>query len=252
MSPGILFLTYNGVLESITQAQALPYLQRLASAGERGHALPVEAALLVCADIAHALSHVGLAYFGAVLGGAVALAVPARVLPLDALRFLDLSVPGLALAHAVGRVGCLLGGCCYGAEWRGPLALPYGAETVTWRHPVPLYEAAFLLVLGTVLALRPLRGAGSGRPLAVYFALYAAFRIGIEGFRGDPVRGIFFGGRVSTSEIAAALVLAVCLAWLAVGRQAPCASLGPSRSPSRSPASRPPTWRGPTLRAGWR
>ena len=35
MSRGILFITYNGMLEPITQAQALPYLRRLASAGYR-------------------------------------------------------------------------------------------------------------------------------------------------------------------------------------------------------------------------
>lgn len=221
----------------------------------------------------HALSHVGIAYFGAVLGGAAALVLAARPLGLDVVRFADLSVPAIATAHALGRVGCFFGGCCHGVEWHGPWATTYApafarsAASVP-RHPVPLYEAAVLAALAIVFAraggchraanARQRRFVpGTGKPLGAYFAVYAAFRIAIEPLRGDTARGVFLGGAVSTSQIVGAVVLAVCLAWLAVGTPAACAWPNSCPSRPRSSSSPPfalrwvhlPTARGPTFRA---
>lgn len=169
-------------------------------------------------SLAYALSHVGIAYFGAVLGGAFALAFAARPLGLDGLRLADLSVPAIGTAHAIGRVGCFFGGCCHGAEWHGPWATTYapafaGVQAAVPRHPVPLYEAAFLAMLAVAFARARGRAAGTGRPLAAYLALYAAFRIVVEPLRGDAVRGVFLEGAVSTSQFVGAVVLAVCIAW---------------------------------------
>lgn len=217
-------------------------------------------------SFAYALYPVGLAYFGAVLGGGMALLLAGRALGVDPVRFADLSVPAIATAHAIGRVGCFLGGCCHGVEWHGPWAATYapafaGIEAAVPRHPVPLYEAAVLAVLAIGFtrardchqaAMRQRRfGPGSGKPLAAYFALYATFRIAIEPLRGDTARGVFLGGAVSTSQITGAVVLAVCLAWLAVGTPAACVSLGSPSRPGCSP-SRSVPWRGwrlPTFRA---
>lgn len=179
-------------------------------------------------SLAFALGHVGIAYFGAALGGAAALFLAARALGLDGLRFADLSVPAIATAHAIGRVGCFLGGCCHGAEWHGPWATTYapafaGIEAAVPRHPVPLYEAAFLAVLAVAFACTRGRTAGTGKPLAAYFALYALFRIAIEPLRGDVVRGVFLGGDASTSQCVGAVVLAGGLTWLVF---APCRAPG--------------------------
>jgi formylglycine-generating enzyme required for sulfatase activity len=170
----------------------------------------------------HALSHAGIAYFGAVLGGGVALALCARPLRLDAVRLLDLSVPALACAHAIGRLGCFLGGCCHGVEWHGPWAVTHalafaGVSGAVPRHPVAMYEATFLILLAVAFARRGDRGAGTGKPTTAYFALYAAFRVAIETLRGDVERGVFLGGSVSTSQVVGVLLLAGCLVRLVLG-----------------------------------
>src|SRR5262249_37181407 len=41
----------------------------------------------------------------------------------------DLVAPGIAMGHVIGRMGCLLAGCCYGK----PTTLPWG---ITFTNPV--------------------------------------------------------------------------------------------------------------------
>lgn len=166
----------------------------------------------------------GLVAFGAVPGAALALWITRRWLGLDTIRVLELSLPAVALGHAVGRMGCFLGGCCYGrrldAWWAvvysdplAPAASPAGVS----RHPSPLYEALGLLVLGLVFALVPADRPGDGRRLAAYVAAYCALRFSVELTRGDAIRGVFAG--VSTSQVIAVIgFAAAALAGRALAR----------------------------------
>ena len=54
-------------------------------------------------------------FFGAVLG-AYAVACPAS-------RLMAAALPGIPFGHAIGRIGCLLAGCCRGMPYSGPLAV---------------------------------------------------------------------------------------------------------------------------------
>ena len=53
-----------------------------------------------------------------------------------------LLIPGLVFGHALGRVGCFLTGCCFGAQCDLPWAIKMEG---VYRHPVQLYEAFALL-----------------------------------------------------------------------------------------------------------
>jgi formylglycine-generating enzyme required for sulfatase activity len=126
------------------------------------------------------------------------------------LALADRAVPAIATGHAIGRIGCLLGGCCFGKPAHGLLAIHYTdplapAAVVAGlgRQPVPLYEAAALLGLALGCALRPLHDPGSGRRLRCYALAYAGLRLGLESLRGDDVRGVFFGGAVSVAQLIA-------------------------------------------------
>lgn len=165
----------------------------------------------------------GVVFYGAVPGAVLGTWYAAKLLRVPWWKMVDLSVPGIAIGHALGRVGCFLGGCCYGAEWHGPWAalathpMAPMANPPVPRHPVQVYEAVGLAVLALAFAATPLDvrifgPPGSGRRLFAYCVAYGVLRFAIEGLRGDAVRGVFFGGWLSTSQIVSVGLVALGLA----------------------------------------
>jgi phosphatidylglycerol---prolipoprotein diacylglyceryl transferase len=135
----------------------------------------------------------------------------------------DVFAPGIALGHAVGRVGCLMAGCCFGR----PTSLPWGitfhdplAASLVGTplgvalHPTQLYEvAAELIILGLLLATERRGRPFPGRTIWAYLALYAVSRFALEFFRGDE-RGAL--GMLSTSQVISAALFPLSLAMLAL------------------------------------
>lgn len=161
----------------------------------------------------------GVVFFGAVPGGAAAMLLAGRAMRLDVVRVLDLSIPGLALGHAFGRLGCFAGGCCYGRPFDGAWAvlatdpLAPAAHPPVPRHPSALYEAGGLLLLALVFALLPARRPGDGARALAYLGAYACLRFVVELSRGDAVRGFALG--LSTSQLVAIGALLVVGAFFA-------------------------------------
>lgn len=154
-----------------------------------------------------AIAQPGIVFFGALSGGALALAAAARCFALPVGATLDAMLPALPVGHAIGRVGCFFGGCCYGAPSALPWAVRYPGETIA-RHPWPLYEAAALCVLAIVFWGRAPAQHVPGRRAVCYTLCYACLRLVLELLRGDAVRGVF--GVVSTSQVFAGMVIAAC------------------------------------------
>jgi phosphatidylglycerol:prolipoprotein diacylglycerol transferase len=134
----------------------------------------------------------------------------------------DVFAPGIALGHAVGRLGCLLAGCCYGRPTTMPWGItftdPFAASNVGTPlgvplHPTQIYEAgAELLILG-ILLLSERGGRGfAGRTFWLYMLLYGVSRFVIEHFRGDE-RGLVFGV-LSTSQFISAVIVPLSVGML--------------------------------------
>lgn len=88
----------------------------------------------------------------------------------------------IAIAHCVGRLGCLFAGCCYGRPtdaWYG-IYLPAVGERVV---PTQLFESIFLFCLFLVLTFLLFKT--KIPPLGVYLCAYAVFRFCIEFVRND-------------------------------------------------------------------
>jgi phosphatidylglycerol:prolipoprotein diacylglycerol transferase len=91
-------------------------------------------------------------------------------------------LPALTLGHAIGRIGCLLAGCCFGKEtnmWWG-IEL-HGAH----RHPTQIIESLGLFLIAFII----LKARPSLKSFALYFVGYGVLRFGIEILRGDEIRG---------------------------------------------------------------
>jgi len=163
---------------------------------------------------------------GGVFYGGLLAAVPVAIWyvrrhELPTWRVGDLAAPGIALAHAVGRVGCLMAGCCYGRPtelpWGVRFTSAYAADAVGVPlgiplHPTQLYEAGAELAIFAVLLLTERRGRPyAGRTFWTYVLLYAAARFVIEFYRGDP-RGQL--GPLSTSQVVSVGLVPLALVML--------------------------------------
>src|SRR5437016_84029 len=78
----------------------------------------------------------------------------------------DSFVPGLALGHAIGRLGCFAAGCCWGIQAQLPWSVTFtnprahdlvGVPLGVPLHPTQLYESLGELMIFAVLYLRFLR-----------------------------------------------------------------------------------------------
>jgi phosphatidylglycerol:prolipoprotein diacylglycerol transferase len=89
------------------------------------------------------------------------------------------------VAISIGRIGCFVGGCCYGT----PTSLPWGIRFPTVdelpRHPTQLYESLFHAVAAVVLAGLVDRKRFSGNLIKLYLIAYASFRFLTEFIRPE-------------------------------------------------------------------
>jgi phosphatidylglycerol:prolipoprotein diacylglycerol transferase len=134
----------------------------------------------------------------------------------------DLFAPGIALGYMVGRLGCLMAGCCYGRPTTVAWAITFTDPAANFNvgtplnvplHPTQLYEsAAGLFILVTLLVLEKRGRSFHGRTFWIFVLLYAVLRFCIEFFRGDD-RGIVLNV-LSTSQAISLVLAPLSLAML--------------------------------------
>jgi phosphatidylglycerol:prolipoprotein diacylglycerol transferase len=93
----------------------------------------------------------------------------------------------VAVAVAIGRLACFVGGCCYGA----PTSLPWGVRFQSAgddlaRHPTQLYEAVFHLSMAGILFAFQQRGRFRGQLVKLYILSYLGYRFLTEFIRPEP------------------------------------------------------------------
>jgi len=144
-------------------------------------------------------------FYGGLIGGLIAIFLFCRKYKMKVTPVMDLFAPGMALAHSIGRIGCLLAGCCHGLEVRAghPLAVVYPPGAIGAPVGIPLLavqpiEAAMLLILSSVLVILYLKTEKPGICVSVYLLVYPVGRFVLEFFRGDIIRGA--QGMFSTSQ----------------------------------------------------
>ncbi len=139
------------------------------------------------------------------------------------LRASDVIAPGLALGHAIGRLGCFSAGCCYGKPtgepwgvvFTNPLANEITGTPLNIRlHPTQLYEFVAELANFAVLYWLATRKKFEGEIIGLYMVMYGIERYVIEFFRGDPGRGDVWGIMSGTQLISICLVIAGGIIWM--------------------------------------
>ena len=115
-------------------------------------------------DPVHAIfSGSGFVWYGGLLGGTLAISWVVRRHKLPWLQVVDSAAPGLALGHAIGRIGCQLAGDGdWGAISEVPWAMAYPDAIIGWPfppgvrvHPTPVYETlAYVAVFAILWSIR--------------------------------------------------------------------------------------------------
>lgn len=156
----------------------------------------------------------GMVFYGGFIGAAVALCIYLRFhKSVERKHVLDIFAVGLPLFHTFGRLGCFLGGCCYGKESSWGVLItdnPLQPElNGVVRIPVQLIESFCNLCIFLVLLFLIRKGRLEGKLLFLYMILYPVVRFILEFFRGDEIRGFLWG--ISTSQWISILLLIVAV-----------------------------------------
>ncbi len=165
----------------------------------------------------------GGVFSGGLLAAFIAAAWFVRKHHMPPLGTCDAFAPGLAIGHAIGRLGCFAAGCCYGVEthhwwgvvFRNPLAHEItGTPLGVPLEPTQLFESAVELANFVFLMWLLKRRKFDGQVFGAFLFIYGVARFFLEFLRGDPGRGSVLGGIITgTQLIAIGLVLGGGLIW---------------------------------------
>jgi protein-S-isoprenylcysteine O-methyltransferase Ste14 len=142
-------------------------------------------------------------YYGFLLGAAVAIALTALLDARSAALLCAACATAAPCAQAIGRVRCLIQGCCHGA----PVNRAYGIRVTDLMsrvcalaelrgvaiHPTPLYSMAANVVTGLVLLRLWTLGWSWSVIAGAYLILSSLARFMEEGYRGEPQTPRRFG-----------------------------------------------------------
>lgn len=182
----------------------------------------------------------GGVFFGGLIAAVAAAWYTIRARRLPLYPALDCFAPGIALGHAIGRLGCFAAGCCWGLECHRPWAVTFSnpdASELTGvplgipLHPTQLYESASQFLLAFLLWTAWNRPHPPGRIFGLYLLGAALSRFGIDFFRAHETANPA-GLPLSTAQMVA-LGLAAAGAWLL--RRPSSSAQSPTAAASETP-----------------
>jgi len=150
----------------------------------------------------------GGVFYGGLIAALIAAAIYMRRKQLPPLKTADVFAPGIALGHAIGRLGCFAAGCCWGrptklpwgVTFTNPLANEFvGVPLGIKLHPTQLYESAAEFLIFGILYWRIHRQHPPGAIISLYLLLYSTARFLVEFVRFHEQRNPF-GGPLNTSQ----------------------------------------------------
>ncbi len=138
-------------------------------------------------DTYHAtdLLFTGRTIVGGLIGGMLSVLLVKKLLGIKGRRG-NFFAPAVAAGLAIGRVGCFMGGCCYGVSTSLPWGVNFGDNIP--RHPTQLYEAAFALGMFIYLEYKKKNSSfiPPGKLFDIFLNSYFIFRFSVEFIRVHP------------------------------------------------------------------
>lgn len=126
----------------------------------------------------------GFIFYGGLVLGVLGVVLVSYFKKISIKTVADMCTPALPLGHAIGRIGCLLKGCCYGNITDLPWAIHLEGA---FRHPTQIYHFSHNLLIFIFLWLIRKRIKVEGNLILIYFMLYGLARFITEFFRDNPI-----------------------------------------------------------------
>ena len=144
----------------------------------------------------------GLVYYGGLIGGIIGAVLGIKVAKAKIAIIENCVVPYIPIGHAIGRIGCLMAGCCNGIKYNGILAVHYansvnGISANQGYFPVQFIEAVLNILIAIFLIIYSKKKRPTYNTLFLYLSSYSVMRFLLEFLRGDQIRGIYFGFSLS-------------------------------------------------------
>ena len=150
------------------------------------------------------IKETGIVFYGGLIGLLVSYRLISFSFQQDK-HIMDVLAVCIPLFHSISRIGCFVGGCCFGMESKSFISIEYttrifGEINTSQRIPTQLIEAIFNFVLFVYLLLLLKKDDWIYKNiLRKYLLIYSIGRFIIEYFRGDLTRGVING--ISFSQI---------------------------------------------------
>lgn len=145
----------------------------------------------------------GIVFYGCIIGGVLGMLAFCRLRNINPLVLGDVIAPSLFVGEGFGRIGCLLYGCCFGAECSLPWAVRFPPDSITFErlvargtippdavatvplHPTQIYSSISAFLLAALLSWYFRHRPFDGAVLALAWILYPIVRYVLEIYRDD-------------------------------------------------------------------
>lgn len=137
----------------------------------------------------------GFTFYGGLIFTFINTFIFSKLTKTSYLKLLDILAIVIPVAHGITRIGCLLGGCCFGKPTNLPWGIKYPENSFAYfkyngahLHPVPVYSMlGNFIIFAILLSLYNLYNKKNfdGKIILFYLIIYSFIRFFIEFFRGD-------------------------------------------------------------------
>jgi phosphatidylglycerol:prolipoprotein diacylglycerol transferase len=132
----------------------------------------------------------------------------------------DLFAPAVAISQGLGRLGCLMAGCCYGKPSDIPWAITFNHPQSLAPHHVPLhptqiYASLSGFIIFFILILIRQKKKFEGQVFLWFVILHSTSRLIVERFRGDD-RGVIAGTALSVTQVVTLVLLVAGVVLLVI------------------------------------
>jgi phosphatidylglycerol:prolipoprotein diacylglycerol transferase len=141
----------------------------------------------------------GLVFLGGIFVGAAVVLAYTRIHKISLWKVLDIASPPVAIGYAIGRVGCLLNGCCYGIT-------AFGVQ-----QPTQIYSSLAGVIIFIIIINIYRKKRYDGQIFLWWALLYSIYRFDLEFIRYNPLHVI--GLTVSQLLVVPMFIFAGYMLW---------------------------------------